>query len=175
MNMPLASIGEALLKELTLAPGEAEALASGTLRMLVAMLLGGVLGFEREWAGKIAGLRTHMLTALGAALFVLAPRLAGMDDEAVSRIVQGAVAGIGFLGGGVILKQDHEGRIKGVTTAAGIWLTAAVGICAGMGRLWLAVLTTLLAVVILLGIYRLEDRKSTRLNSSHLGLQYAFF
>jgi putative Mg2+ transporter-C (MgtC) family protein len=157
MDTPLASIGEALLKDLTLAPSEADALAGAVLRMLVAMLLGGVLGFEREWAGKIAGLRTHMLTALGAALFVLAPRLTGMNDEAVSRIVQGVVAGVGFLGGGVILKQDQEGRIKGVTTAAGIWLTAAVGICAGMGRLWLAALTTVLAVVILLGVDRLEN------------------
>ncbi len=156
MTIPLGSVGETLLNELTLAPGEADLLASAILRLLIAMLLGGALGMEREWAGKIAGLRTHMLTALGAALFVLAPRLAGMNDEAVSRILQGVVAGIGFLGGGVILKQDEEGRIRGVTTAAGIWLTSAVGICAGMGRLWLAVLSTGLAIVILHGLLRLE-------------------
>jgi len=157
MIIPFGSLGEALANELSFAPGEADMLATSALRMVVAVLLGGVLGLEREWAGKIAGLRTHMLTALGAALFVLAPRLTGMNDEAVSRIVQGVVAGVGFLGGGVILKQDQEGRIKGVTTAAGIWLTAAVGICAGMGRLWLAALTTVLAVVILLGVDRLEN------------------
>src|SRR5262245_46264743 len=113
MTTPFSSIGEALSKELTFAPGEVDALASATLRLLIAMALGAALGTEREWAGKIAGLRTHMLTAIGAALFVLAPGLAGMSDEAVSRIVQGVIAGIGFLGGGVILKQDEEGRIKG--------------------------------------------------------------
>jgi putative Mg2+ transporter-C (MgtC) family protein len=156
MSMPFGSVGEALLNELSFAPGEAEMLATSALRMLIAMLLGGVLGLEREWAGKIAGLRTHMLTALGAALFVLAPRAAGMNDEAVSRILQGVIAGIGFLGGGVILKQDEAGRIRGVTTAAGIWLTSAIGICAGMGRLWLAVLSTVLTMVILLGLLRLE-------------------
>src|SRR5437588_8917571 len=118
MAILIGSVSEALLNEFTLAPGEADVLASASLRLLVAMFLGGALGLEREWAGKIAGLRTHMLTALGAALFVLGPRLAGMNDEAVSRILQGVVAGIGFLGGGVILKQDDEGRIKGVTTAA---------------------------------------------------------
>jgi putative Mg2+ transporter-C (MgtC) family protein len=156
MIIPFGAVGDALANELSFAPGEAEMLATSALRMLVAVLLGGVLGLEREWAGKIAGLRTHMLTALGAALFVLAPRAAGMNDESVSRIIQGVIAGIGFLGGGVILKQDETGRIRGVTSAAGIWLTAAIGISAGMGRLWLAALTTALAIVILLGLLRLE-------------------
>lgn len=151
-----ATIGESLANEFTLAPGEVDGMASAAVRLLAAVLLGGALGFEREWAGKIAGLRTHMLTALAAALFVVGPRLAGMNDEGVSRILQGVVAGIGFLGGGVILKQDEQGRIKGVTTAAGIWLTSAVGICVGLGRLWLAVLCTLLAVLILRVMYWVE-------------------
>src|SRR5436305_2297795 len=134
------------------------------------MLLGGALGFEREWAGKIAGLRTHMLTALGAALFVIGPRLAGMNDEAVSRILQGVIAGIGFLGGGVILKQDEQGRIKGVTTAAGIWLTSAVGICAGMGRLGLAAMTTALAILILGTVQYLERWINPDANEDHAQL-----
>jgi putative Mg2+ transporter-C (MgtC) family protein len=156
MSIPIASISDALMKDFVLTSDEGELLTNGVVRLLVAVLLGGVLGVEREWAGKIAGLRTHMLTALGAALFVVAPQLAGMNDEAISRILQGVVAGIGFLGGGVILKQDEQGRIKGVTTAAGLWLTTAVAICTGMGRIWLAVLCTALALVILGAVRRLE-------------------
>src|SRR5262245_41825279 len=156
MTILLASIGETLRNEFALAPGEADILVSSIVRLFVAMVLGGILGLAREWAGKIAGLRTHMLTALGAALFLLAPRVTGISEDAASRIVQGVVVGIGFLGGGVILKQDEAGRIKGVTTAAGVWLTAAVGICAGLGRLWLAILSTLIAVLILHGLHRLE-------------------
>jgi putative Mg2+ transporter-C (MgtC) family protein len=158
MTHPLASVGEALVNEFTVVPADIDPLVSAAVRLLTAIVLGGALGVERERAGKSAGLRTHMLTALGAALFVVGPRLAGMNDESVSRILQGVVAGIGFLGGGVILKQDEQGRIKGVTTAAGIWLTSAVGICAGLGRFWLAVMCTTIAIVILSYVVRrLED------------------
>ncbi len=119
-----------------------------TIRLLIAAILGGILGFEREHKGKAAGVRTHMLVAMGAALFVLVPSLAGADDAALSRVVQGIVAGIGFLGAGTILK-GHElntGRVKGLTTAAGLWMTAAIGIAAGMGREMTAVLSTMLAL-----------------------------
>ncbi len=122
-----------------------------TLRLLVAGALGGLLGFERERKGKSAGLRTHMLVAIGAALFVLISLQAGADSEsdALSRVLQGIVAGIGFLGAGAIIKSaQHEGA-TGLTTAAGIWLTAAIGVAAGMGQLALAMLSTLLALIIL--------------------------
>ena len=120
-----------------------------TIRLILAALLGGILGFEREQKGKAAGLRTHMLVALGAALFVLIPQQAGSSDADLTRVIQGIVAGIGFLGAGSIIKGSAEEDIKGLTTAAGIWLTAAIGVAAGMGRESTAVLSTILAIIIL--------------------------
>ncbi len=118
------------------------------LRLTLAALLGGLLGIEREQKGKAAGVRTHMLVAMGAALFVLLSQQSGMAHDDVSRVVQGIIAGIGFLGAGTILKGDDEEKVKGLTTAAGIWLTAAIGVAAGMGRESTAVLSTLLALAI---------------------------
>lgn len=121
------------------------------LRLLMAALLGAVLGFERESKGKAAGVRTHMLVCMGAALFVLAPGMAGADEQALSRIIQGIVAGIGFLGAGTILKghgQDTS-HVKGLTTAAGLWMTAAIGTAAGMGREATALISTVLALLVL--------------------------
>jgi putative Mg2+ transporter-C (MgtC) family protein len=112
--------------------GDAEDLTRICLRLSVALLLGAVLGYERESVGASAGLRTHMLVALGSALFMVIPYQAGMRIEDVSRVMQGVTAGIGFLGAGAIIKLKDE-SIKGLTTAAGIWLTAAVGVAAGMG------------------------------------------
>jgi putative Mg2+ transporter-C (MgtC) family protein len=119
------------------------------VRLLLAATLGGALGFEREQRGKAAGLRTHMLVALGAALFVLVPQQAGVTDADLSRVLQGLVAGVGFLGAGTILKGRDDGEVKGLTTAAGLWLTAAIGMAAGMGREATAVLSTALALAIL--------------------------
>ncbi len=128
------------------------------LRLLIASILGGILGFEREQKGKAAGLKTHMLVALGAALFVLIPEQAGVADADLTRVLQGLVAGIGFLGAGAILKGNDEEEIKGLTTAAGIWLTAAIGVAAGLGREATAVLSTLLALVILYAIPKVACR-----------------
>ncbi|QEI06091.1 MgtC/SapB family protein [Pigmentiphaga aceris] len=119
------------------------------LRLTMAIVLGGILGYERETRGMAAGLRTHMLVALGAAMFVMVPAQAGMDVADMSRVLQGVIAGIGFLGAGAIIKLRNEHEIRGLTTAASIWLTAAIGIAAGMGREATAVLSTLMALVIL--------------------------
>ena len=119
------------------------------VRLLLAAVLGGLLGIEREQHGKDAGVRTHMLVAMGAALFVLVSQQSGMPNADLSRVVQGVIAGVGFLGAGAILKLDGEERVKGLTTAAGIWLTAAIGVAAGMGREATAVLSTLLTLAIL--------------------------
>jgi putative Mg2+ transporter-C (MgtC) family protein len=129
-----------------------------TFQVVLAALLGGVLGFEREQKGKAAGLRTHMLVALGAALFVVAGRESGMDSEQVSRVIQGLVAGIGFLGAGAIVRTEAEGQNRGLTTAAGIWLTAAIGMTVGLGLEALAIVCTVLAIVILAVLPRLEKR-----------------
>jgi putative Mg2+ transporter-C (MgtC) family protein len=125
------------------------------VRLLLSAVLGGLLGLERELHGKAAGVRTHMLVSLGAALFVLVPQQAGMDSGDLSRVIQGVVAGVGFLCAGTILKigDGHatagDDHVKGLTTAAGLWLTAAIGIASGLGREMTAVLTTLLAIGIL--------------------------
>jgi putative Mg2+ transporter-C (MgtC) family protein len=129
-------------------------------RLLLAALLGGVLGYEREQRGKAAGIRTHMLVAMGAALFVLVPQLGGMAVNDISRVLQGIIAGIGFLGAGAIVKRKDDGEddVQGLTTAAGIWMTAAIGVACGMGRESTAVISTLLALLVLTLLPKLMDR-----------------
>ncbi|EIK47074.1 putative Mg(2+) transporter [Cellvibrio sp. BR] len=127
-------------------------------RLLMAALLGGILGFEREQRGKAAGIKTHMLVAIGSALFVLIPQQAGLSEQELSRVMQGIIAGIGFLGAGAILKGNDEKDLKGLTTAAGIWLTAAIGVAAGLGRESSAILCTLLALAILVTMPKVVDR-----------------
>ncbi|NEX64118.1 MgtC/SapB family protein [Noviherbaspirillum galbum] len=129
--------------------GNVEGVARVCLRLVVAMLLGSILGYERESIGAAAGLRTHMLVSVGSALFVLVPLQAGMPVNDVSRVLQGVTAGIGFLGAGAIIKIKEDSEIRGLTTAASIWLTAAVGVAAGMGLEATALLSTLFALVIL--------------------------
>jgi len=155
----LQQIGETIASEFSDLP-DAEQATRVMLRLALAALLGGLLGIEREQKGKAAGVRTHMLVAMGAALFVLVSQQSGMLSADLSRVVQGVVAGIGFLGAGTILKghvkgHSDEEQVKGLTTAAGIWLTAAIGVAAGMGREATAVLSTLLALGILALVPRL--------------------
>ncbi|HTY41602.1 MAG TPA: MgtC/SapB family protein [Thermoanaerobaculia bacterium] len=109
-------------------------------RLGLAAVLGGLLGLQREWVHSTAGLRTHVLVALGSAFFVLAAVVAGETSADISRVVQGIVAGIGFLGAGTILKVGDRLEVHGLTTAASIWLTAAIGAGAGLGHLWLPIL-----------------------------------
>ena len=130
--------------------------ASLVIRMGIAMVLGAVIGAQRESLGKPAGLRTHMLVAMGGALFVLAPLQSGMDLDGMSRVIQGIVTGIGFIGGGAILKLQEQRAIEGLTTAAGIWITAAVGIGVGLGRWGLALASTILTWVTLSLIGKIE-------------------
>jgi len=129
------------------------------LRLVMAIVLGGIIGYERETRGMAAGLRTHMLVALGAAMFVMVPAQAGMDVADMSRVLQGVIAGIGFLGAGAIIKLRNEHEIRGLTTAASIWLTAAIGIAAGMGRESTALLSALLALFILSLLGRFSRRR----------------
>ena len=122
------------------------------VRVVVAALLGGIIGWEREQKGRAAGLKTHILVAVGSALFVLAPYLAGIDGGDNTRVMQGIVSGIGFLGAGAILRSRDGSRVEGLTTAASIWMTAAIGMAAGMGKEILALVTTLLAWVVVAGL-----------------------
>jgi putative Mg2+ transporter-C (MgtC) family protein len=133
-----------------------EPLMRVVVRLLAAALLGGVLGVERQYEHKSAGMRTHMLVAIGSALFTAAPLLGHVSAESVTRIIQGVAAGIGFVGGGTILKLTDQHVVRGLTTAANIWLAAAVGVAAGAGWLVPAVVGTLLALLILYVLIRIE-------------------
>jgi putative Mg2+ transporter-C (MgtC) family protein len=119
------------------------------IRLLFAALLGGLLGYEREQRGKPAGMRTHMLVCMGAALFIFIPQQAGISDVEMSRVIQGVIAGIGFLCAGTIITRKDDQGATGLTTAAGIWFTAAIGIAVGLGREQTAVLCTVLAWMVL--------------------------
>lgn len=149
-----------ILEELTAGLPDAKQLARIVIRLLVAALLGAIVGVQREQTGKPAGVRTHMLVSLGAALFVIAPVEAGMTSADLSRVIQGLATGIGFIGGGAILKLSEEREIKGLTTAAGIWMTAAMGVAAGLGRVGMALLSVLLTWFILAVIGKIEHRIS---------------
>ena len=127
-------------------------------RLLLAALLGGILGYEREHHGKAAGVRTHMLVAMGAALFMLVPQQAGTNLADLSRVAQGIITGIGFLGAGAIIKNSQADDVQGLTTAAGVWMTAAIGVACGLGREATAMISTLLALIVLAGVPKLLGR-----------------
>ena len=120
-----------------------------TLRLVLAAVLGGVLGYERELKARSAGVRTHMLVAVGAALFVIGPMQSGIAISDMSRVVQGIIQGIGFLGAGAIIVRTAKQEVQGLTTAASIWATAGIGIVAGFGLEATAVLSTVITLVIL--------------------------
>ncbi len=126
-----------------------------TLRLVLAAVLGGILGYERELKARSAGVRTHMLVAVGAALFVVGPLQSGIPLPDMSRVLQGIVQGIGFLGAGAIIVRASQHKIQGLTTAANIWATAAIGIVAGLGLEATAVLSTVIVLIILAVIPRI--------------------
>jgi len=120
------------------------------LRFLLAVALGAGIGYQRERAGKAAGLRTHILVSSGAALFTLVS-IYGFSGAIVdiSRVAAGVVVGIGFIGAGVILRGQREKEVAGLTTAATIWITAAIGLAAGAGMYLISVIATAVAVGVL--------------------------
>lgn len=141
------------------------------LRLVVASLLGGVIGFEREHTGKHAGLRTHMLVALGSAMFMSFMDLLAIESRPLApagevgnfrvqiepmAVVTAIVTGISFLGAGTIFTSGQGRQVKGLTTAASIWVTAAIGIAVGLESYLLAAGATLLVLVILRLLIRLE-------------------
>ena len=124
------------------------------LRIFVAALLGGAIGLEREYRAKEAGFRTHFLVALGSALFMIVSAY-GFEDVVmlpghrldVSRIAAQVVSGIGFIGAGTIIFHKSENVVRGLTTAAGVWVVAAIGLACGGGMYKLAIASTLLVLV----------------------------
>ena len=153
---------ETLSQEFDAGLPDAVTLMRLSLRLGLAALMGAIVGSDRERMGKPAGLRTHMLVCMGAALFVLASSESGMAIADVSRVIQGLAAGIGFLGGGAILKLSAEREILGLTTAATIWMTAALGVAAGLGHIGLASVATAFtwATLSLVGLAERRSRRS---------------
>lgn len=151
-------MSEILWQELTHGLPDATQLIHVIVRLVAATVLGAIIGIQREQAGKPAGLRTHILVAVGAALFVTACAGVGMSLEGQSRVIQGIATGISFIGAGAILKLSEEREIQGLTTAAGIWMTTAIGVAVGLGSLGLALLSTGLTWIVLALILRYEKR-----------------
>ncbi|MFC1598409.1 MgtC/SapB family protein [Patescibacteria group bacterium] len=125
-------------------------------RLVLAIVIGYIIGFEREFSGKPAGTRTYSLVSMGAALFTIIAlegfnQFSGVDP---SRIIGQIIVGIGFLGAGLIIFEKHE--IEGLTTAAALWTTAAVGVTVGLGWYLVAILATILIFILLFVIGRME-------------------
>lgn len=159
---------DTLWQELTNGIQDREHLIRVATRLVAAMILGGIIGIQRERSGKPAGFRTHMLVCLGTAVFVITCASVGMQFDATSRVIQGLVTGIGFIGAGTILKLDKQEEIIGLTTAAGIWMTAAIGITVGLGAIAIAFMSTILTLIILTLAQPVEDffRKRGKKNQS---------
>jgi putative Mg2+ transporter-C (MgtC) family protein len=127
------------------------------VRLVLSILLGAAVGFDRELQQKPAGLRTHALVSLGAALVTLVALLVAGEPEAFGRVLQGIVAGIGFIGGGVILRRTATEDVTGLTTAATIWVVSAIGIAVGAG-MWRTGLVTAVLVLLTLTLGNPLDR-----------------
>jgi putative Mg2+ transporter-C (MgtC) family protein len=142
--------------------GDAAHLTHVIVRLLLAVLLGAAIGYERERHRRAAGLRTHMLIALGVALTVVAAEQSGMAIADTSRVLQGILAGIGFLGAGAIIKQGEPEHVRGLTTAASVWATAAIALAAGLGRATTAIFATIIALIILTLLVRFEQQMRSK-------------
>lgn len=139
-------------------------------RLLLAAFLGGIIGWNRQKLRQAAGLRTHMLVSLGAAVFVMLPLQMGgtIGLDALGRTVQGVATGVGFLGAGEILqvRQGRTARVTGLASAASLWVTAALGMVAGCGLWMLGLMAAGLTLLILAGMTWLEDISSDRFDEN---------
>jgi len=125
------------------------------LGIILAVVFGAAIGLEREISGKAAGLRTNVLICLGAAVFtIISKQMGGGSSDSLTRIAAGVVAGVGFLGAGAVIVD--RGGIHGLTTAATIWLVASIGMACGTGFYSLAVISTFIAILVLMGLGQLE-------------------
>ncbi|PZV10192.1 MAG: hypothetical protein DCF22_17300 [Leptolyngbya sp.] len=142
-----------------------------TLRLAISMVVGGAIGWERQLSGKAAGLRTHTLVSLGTALFIMVPLSLSpaTTPDSVSRAIQGVATGIGFLGAGEIVqhRDSRKPHVYGLTSAASIWVTAALGALAACGLWQICLVGTSMILTVLIGEKRLEDwLKQQRIKSS---------
>jgi putative Mg2+ transporter-C (MgtC) family protein len=145
-------------QELVHEVGDVASLARISLRLLLAAVLGGIVGLEREHAGQAAGWRTHILVTIASAVFVMAIHESGGSPSDMSRVMQGVATGIGFVGAGTIIKLSEGARVKGLATAASVWLCSALGIAIGAGRIWLPILGAGLGWFTLSYLLRVERR-----------------
>ncbi len=136
-------------EELTYGLPDRSQLIHVIIRLTAAILLGAVIGIQREATGKPAGLRTHILVTLGTTVFIVACNSFGMSSDGLSRVIQGIVTGIGFIGAGSILKLNEERDVKGLTTSASVWMAAAIGVAVGLGALGVALLATFTTFIVL--------------------------
>jgi putative Mg2+ transporter-C (MgtC) family protein len=140
-------------------------------RVGLSVAVGGLIGFERQWTGnnRSAGVRTHMVISLGATLFILLPLQIPQDyssANALSRTIQGVATGVGFIGAGLILQQSHRSKVKGLTSAATIWATAALGTAVGLGLWQLAIVGTAAMLIVLSGVKHAKRPIAVRLGRS---------
>ena len=122
------------------------------LRMVAAVVLGGAIGFNRDIHGKPTGIRAHALVSLGAAILMIAgsgPHIGGAYPDVMSRVIQGIIAGIGFLGAGVILRGSSGLQVYHLVTASSLWVTTGIGVLSGMGAYLFAVIATVLVLLVL--------------------------
>jgi putative Mg2+ transporter-C (MgtC) family protein len=151
-----------LWEELTAGLTNQDHLLRVVIRLFAAMLLGGLIGLQRVRATKPSGLRTHTLVCLGTTVVLLSCSSAGVSLEGASRVIQGIVIGIGFVGAGSILKSSEEHLIHGLTASVRLWATAAIGVAIGLGQIGIALIATVLNVVALRVISALEGRMGKR-------------
>jgi putative Mg2+ transporter-C (MgtC) family protein len=137
-----------------------------TFRLMLSLFVGAIIGLERQLQHKSAGLRTHMLVSFGSALFVLVPielSVAGQNFDPVSRVIQGIAAGVGFIGTGEILRESQQStrqlEVRGLTSAAAIWVSSALGVAAGCGLWQLGLIGGIFAFIVLYIMKQLEPRK----------------
>jgi len=147
---------DAILEELSRSLPDAHEAAQVTIRLLAALIAGAVVGLQREHSHAPAGLRTHMLVSMGVTLFVFIGLDVGMAHDAQSRMIQGIATGVGFLGAGAIIKMKDSLEIHGLTTAAGVWMTAAIGVAIGFGRLGVAAIGVVFAWFVLAIVFKTE-------------------
>jgi putative Mg2+ transporter-C (MgtC) family protein len=122
------------------------------LRMVAAVVLGGAIGFNRDVHGKPTGIRAHALVSLGAAILMIAgsgPHIGGAHTDAMSRVIQGIIAGIGFLGAGVILRGARGMHVYHLVTASSLWVTTGIGVLCGLGAYLFALIATVLVLLVL--------------------------
>ncbi|MCC6934681.1 MAG: MgtC/SapB family protein [Candidatus Yanofskybacteria bacterium] len=142
------------------------------IRLVAATVLGGVIGYERERSGKIAGLRTHTLVALGSALFTAISFLLYRELPSINgvigydyHLIANIIVGIGFIGAGAIMRNGD--RVSGTTTAASLWVVAAIGMASGLGFFKEAAATTILAYLVLTALWALEQRMRKSVHYQH--------